>query len=389
MAYMQFSSSRAPAAGLPYAATNRHRQNTGQVKSLGPMEKCTPQSHVAGTINNKLPECGRQNGVVDVDIVAPNSDDPLVNFIARSDILWASRLDSAPRRATGGFPAMNCFAALNGIPIDYPVKFAGVGTNPGQARGMDMTKPTDAACALGGTETIVNLGDRTIYVMDIVWASEFPYIIVDQQDGCKMPGVDEIGHSKQQYRGATYSMGYANTITIMRMLQSSVKALFRDGVLGKNWDTEMTNEIEKTLVRKAMPMWFYAFLYLGFLMFLDFVNLNYTDGQLNDVIPTILKMYWTYKRNMKNKFDLALDVGLDNTSEIDHCETSMSCPTLDRTNQASVAKWHRVVGHELRMAMEECQALQHDWINARCIGTAMNTAKPGENLDVYIRAYHN
>lgn len=400
---IQFASSRSPAAGIPFHVTGGSKVNAGQVKSLGPLEKCTPQSIVAATLSHGRPVCGRYPAgtkeVDDGEVLAPNpTDNEEIDRVTRSDLVFVPCVTRTTKRSTNGMPTIDGFHGLNGIPADYGVKFGCVATFTGMGDGMDQTKDNVGAGNIAGTQTIVNTGDRTIFAMQLVWASEFPYMVLDE-DGNWIPGIEEIGHHKKQFRPATYGMNYANVTTIMKMVETEMQALVRVNPEVEDVDSfklDIEKQLRFMLIRvdkSKMPMFYYAFLYAAHLL----TQLIITKGSVTMVqfIEKALNEFWEMKRRDRCRYDIPLDEGLANM-EIDQTSANLlqkldisDLPDGNSKLTSNFLSWYRCVLAALVEAMKEVQALQHDFMNARVIGLALNTAEPGKPLDVLLRAYHN
>jgi hypothetical protein len=393
---LQFASAH-PAAGIPHHITNGYKVLSGQIQSNGPLEKCTPQSIVAATLEHGKPSTGRKRGddtaVDNGFLCAPSSSNPAIEHIARSDIVLMNPTQAMTRRATGGMPNVQGFHAVNGLDTSVPVKFAAVATYAGMGNAMDLTKDNVGAANIAGTQTLVNTGDRTLYAGQLAWVSEFPYKVKDS-NGRYIPGVKEIGHADDQFRPATYGLSYANVTTIMNMIQTSMEAIYKKHRSNLDFgrvDKDIRNELNLMCIRDELPMFDYAFVYFAYLCYVDLFT--FASASMFSLIHEFIDHYLRFKEKNKKKFDVALDIGLDVTISEKHL-TAQDLPTAP-TNYTSLgtdsnfATWHRVVGRVVQEALKSLQAVQHDWMNARVIGLIINTAEPGKPFDVLIRAYHN
>lgn len=381
----QFASSRTPAVGLPYHAVRSGNTNGGQIKSLGIHDKCTPQSVIAATIRNGTPSCDRLRGKVHEEVLAPFDDSQEVDKVNRSDILMSTASGSCGMRVVDhGMPTVDCFSGLNGIPVDEPIKFVGVATFAGMGEGKDPTKDNVASCVLAGTQTVINNSDTTIYPMDRVMADENGYQV--EVDGELLPGVDEVGHYPKQFRVATYAIKYTNVTTVLQMIRHEMKATYRNKLEAGDSFEDISREIIKSLqsmyIRERMPIYTYAFVYFAHLMFLD---LDLTGKFSAEILENCCNKWLDFQQKEKNKYDVSLDQGFDQTDEDYHARKLPTAPQ-DFSNVPEFLKWHRVIGETLNLAMLALQALQHDYIAARDMGISLTLAEPGKEWDVFLRA---
>lgn len=386
-----YQSSYAPTAGLPFSVTSRKRVEGGQLTSFGTLEKTTPQSQIALTIRNGIPACGRERGKVGTDVYAQYSDSPKVNEILRSDILLtlAEGTRSYNNDYNNGFPNIDCFTAVNGISTDQRLIFAGVATNPGMSKGWDEKKDGAAACAVAGSDTIVNTGPKTIYAGDKVWYSEYGYTVQVGDGDMKeeVTGVYEIGRDQKQIKAALHSMSFTNIITIMRQIEKEVEAIYiKNHNDGKEMNKLLENSLQLMCLEVHMPLYIYAFLYLGFVMYADIIN--HHETWRIEFIKDMLCMWFKYCAKSKKMYDTELDVGLEMTNEIDHSDGDFipKMKDTDLNNIDLFGTWHRVIAMQFLKGISSVQALQQDWINARYVGTALTTAEPAFPFDISIRA---
>lgn len=391
----RFLSCRAPAACLPYFVTNGYKLHDTQLQSNGPMEKCTPQSIIAATIENGTPSCGRMRGEMFTEILAPYSESKEIDRVDRADILLSCSQGSRKSKLpTQGFPSVDCFVSLNGVDVNAPIKFVGVATFEGMNKGYLAGKDGVASCVMTGTETLINNGPFPIYAFDKVWVSEHPYMVkaTKEEKSEWVPGIHENGHDPSQFRAATYPMRYTNVTTILQMIQHEMKAAYFNNIASES-DAEqiIANTLATMMIPKEMPLFNYAHLYFAWLCYLD-VFRHLEDWRIN-LMNNFLRKYWfAFREQNKNKYDVALDEGLDTTDEIYHAQTVQSIPFFNLDNpdllfkDESFQSWHRILGEMLHFGMSAIQSLQHDFMMARYMGISLNAAEPTTPWDCSIRA---
>jgi hypothetical protein len=270
-----------PGADQNVTTSKRARGPGPQENHVGRANPDTTQGTISATAVMKPPPKA-DDALTDHDkLLAPPSNNPLADTPSRGDWAMTSPLVDDPLSSgllTYG-NAVPIFTNMAGVPKGTKMGFAGLITNPGQAKDVsDGSRDNVGAMYVAGATTGRNTGPNYIPPMSLVYASPYPYVVRDPRTGKKSPGYVDPGWIPSQidkYLVATIALRDEDIPAYFQYIENKLSKKAQD----PNCIERAISTLEELQIDEHLPAHKYAqcYLYKARLDFLLKHHLSTTD----------------------------------------------------------------------------------------------------------------
>lgn len=347
------------------------------IKSTGRGQVCAPQGNIVSTVTFNLPSIvhATRKPLAAEQATKPlyaQLGDPEDFRIQQGDLVYSlveRTNDLFVRQSVDRDGEEVVFACVNGLPIEFEIRFAGHCDYSPHVKSSDgNTEDTAGTIARCGTRTVINTGPNPIGVNELVYFSPYPLIATEQGSNNQFPAVQEPGQSKNKARPALYGLKEHNIYAALSNIEEKVKAV---ADAAHDYDT-----YKPAVDNKIRNEWFsgypndYPAVQYTYLFGMYWAR---TLGHIDDTqLKADLKLYWYDARwNNQSKYLEAIGKQISGTNPINSVVPG-------------AAGAHEALGELLRQALNQARSRQYDYLRSHAIGTCTRGGATGQPIDLTI-----
>jgi hypothetical protein len=389
--------------GLDHPVTPSRAQRPRLAElSVGRHDPVFPQSIIAQKCVLTLPPVLESLGEEDLSLVMAPIGQNLSACIPKHGEWAVARrpsdtTDTAPYSG-GRYADLEVFTCANGLPIDYPIKFAGIMTNAQDL--MDDNRDDVGGMDVAGTVSGINTGPDTMSPGDTVRIG-MPYMILGPDGKTMIPGVTWTGMPTDKAHFGVYQLRWNDVDDALVDIKAFLASAYKQAP-SAHFATE-TNLVDLLSVNRGvrldMPHFWYAMITAHQLRVKDVIQSmtravlsrkeSPDDGGEGSVVAMDAMLAYLQgldDRHMKTlaAFDAAVGCG-----EV-HYERSPIQSLVPLKNLSRDFLFTRLLDlmEEAERAKEIAQGRMHDFLKATCMGKVLASSRSGEQLDVLLGVFH-